>query len=76
MCNRYRVTVARAEAAARFGVTLIPDADTLPPPELFPKRPAWVVRRVGDQRQLELELPVYDALYAWAQQQVTGSHEP
>jgi len=31
---------------------------------------------VGDQRQLELELPVYDALYAWAQQQVTGSHEP
>ena len=25
---------------------------------------------VDDQRQLELELPVYDALYAWAQQQV------
>ena len=23
-----------------------------------------------DQRQLELELPVYDALYAWAQRQV------
>ena len=27
---------------------------------------------VDDQRQLELELPVYDALYAWAQQQVRG----
>jgi len=27
---------------------------------------------VDDQRQLELELPVYDALYAWAQQQVAG----
>jgi putative SOS response-associated peptidase YedK len=54
MCNRYRVTAARAAVAARFGVTLIPDADTLPPPELFPKRPAWVVRRVGDQRQLEV----------------------
>ena len=27
---------------------------------------------VDDQRQLELELPVYDALYAWAQQQVSG----
>jgi hypothetical protein len=25
---------------------------------------------VDDQRQLELELPVYDALYAWAQRQV------
>jgi hypothetical protein len=25
---------------------------------------------VDDQRQLELELPVYDALYAWAQDQV------
>jgi hypothetical protein len=28
---------------------------------------------VDDQRQLELELPVYDALYAWAQEQVTGA---
>jgi hypothetical protein len=25
---------------------------------------------VGDQEQLALELPVYDALYAWAQGQV------
>jgi hypothetical protein len=25
---------------------------------------------VDDQRQLELELPVYDALYAWAQYEV------
>ena len=25
---------------------------------------------LDDQRQLELELPVYDALYAWAQEQV------
>jgi hypothetical protein len=27
---------------------------------------------LGDQRQLELSLPVYDALYAWCQQQVAG----
>jgi hypothetical protein len=27
---------------------------------------------LDDQRQLELELPVYDALYAWAQRQVGG----
>jgi hypothetical protein len=26
---------------------------------------------LDDQRQLELELPVYDALYAWAQHQVS-----
>ncbi len=26
---------------------------------------------LDDQRQLELELPVYDALYAWAKQQGT-----
>ena len=28
---------------------------------------------LDDQRQLELELPVYDALYAWAQHQVSGA---
>jgi hypothetical protein len=27
---------------------------------------------LDDQRQLELELPVYDALYAWAQHQVAA----
>lgn len=27
---------------------------------------------VGDQEQLRLELPVYDALYAWAKLQVSG----
>ena len=28
---------------------------------------------VDDQRQLELELPVYDALYAWAQHEVEAA---
>jgi len=28
---------------------------------------------LDDQHQLELELPVYDALYAWAQGQVAGA---
>lgn len=27
---------------------------------------------VGDQEQLRLELPVYDALYAWARERVAG----
>jgi hypothetical protein len=30
---------------------------------------------LADQRQLELELPVYDALYAWAQREVTRRRE-
>ena len=28
---------------------------------------------LDDQRQLELEMPVYDALYAWAQQEVSAA---
>ena len=28
---------------------------------------------VDDQRQLELELPVYDALYAWAKHEAMSS---
>jgi hypothetical protein len=31
----------------------------------------FALLEINDQRQLELSLPVYDALYAWAQQQVT-----
>jgi hypothetical protein len=31
----------------------------------------FALLELDDQRQLELELPVYDALYAWAQQQVS-----
>jgi len=30
----------------------------------------FVLLDIDDQRQLTLELPVYDALYAWAQEQV------
>jgi hypothetical protein len=29
---------------------------------------------LGDQRQLELSLPVYDALYAWCKQEVAQGH--
>jgi len=31
----------------------------------------FALLNLDDQRQLELELPVYDALYAWAQHEVT-----
>jgi hypothetical protein len=33
----------------------------------------FALLEVDDQRQLELELPVYDALYAWAKERVASS---
>lgn len=53
MCNRYRMTAKEAELARSFGIEPpYPEEVTIPPPELFPKRPAWVVRRddAGDRR--------------------------
>lgn len=32
----------------------------------------FALLEIDDQRQLELELPVYDALYAWAQREVAN----
>jgi putative SOS response-associated peptidase YedK len=45
MCNRYRMTERQAEVAARYGAEIpyLPDI-TIPSPELFPKRAAWVVK--------------------------------
>ena len=45
MCNRYRMTAKEVDLARTFGIDLpYPEPEKLPPPELFPKRPAWVVR--------------------------------
>ncbi|MCC2976384.1 SOS response-associated peptidase [Sphingomonas sp. PL-96] len=45
MCNRFRMTARQAELAARYGVEPpYPSDITIPPPELFPKRAACVVR--------------------------------
>jgi putative SOS response-associated peptidase YedK len=55
MCNRYRMTAKQAELAAQFGVQPpYPEDVTFPPPELFPKRPGWVVRQDGAQRVLDV----------------------
>lgn len=56
MCNRYRMTAKQAELAAKFGIdpTLImPEPERLPPPELFPKRLAYVVREEDGKRALD-----------------------
>lgn len=46
MCNRYRMSAKQSELAAKFGFRIVPDPDPLPPPELFPRRAAWVVRNL------------------------------
>ena len=54
MCNRYRMTAKQAELAAAYGITAPYPADiTIPPPELFPKRPAYVVRQHDSVRVLD-----------------------
>jgi putative SOS response-associated peptidase YedK len=55
MCNRYRMTAAQANLAARYEVEVpyAPDL-TIPPPELFPERAAWIVREEGGARTLDV----------------------
>lgn len=53
MCNRYRVSAKGQELARRYGVELpVFEEFSLPPPEIFPKRPGWVVvkDRQGNRR--------------------------
>jgi putative SOS response-associated peptidase YedK len=56
MCNRYRMSAKTAELARKFGVPehlIMPEPTPLPPPELFPKRVGWVIRKEGDARILD-----------------------
>ena len=59
--------------AEREGATSF-DADATPQsPGLLAIADGFALLDVDDQRQLELELPVYDALYAWARHQVANA---
>jgi hypothetical protein len=58
-------------AAVVHGADVSEDRDaTAESPGLFAIAEGFALLGLADQRQLELELPVYDALYAWCQQQV------
>lgn len=49
------MTAKQAELAAAYGITApYPEDLTIPPPELFPKRPAWVVREHEGARTLDV----------------------
>ena len=57
MCNRYRVSPKQLELAKRYGFDiskLFPEPETLPPPELFPKKPGWIVRKVDGELSLDV----------------------
>lgn len=55
MCNRYRMTEKEAAVARACGFDppYAPDETYPPPAEIFPKRPALVVREHGGTRQLD-----------------------
>jgi hypothetical protein len=53
------------------GADVSEDSDATPQsPGLLAIADGFALLDVDDQRQLELELPVYDALYAWARREV------
>jgi hypothetical protein len=56
------------------GADVSEDRDATPEsPGLLAIADGFALLEIDDQRQLELELPVYDALYAWARQQVAAT---
>ena len=54
MCNRYRVTADDTALITRYGVSPLSEYERLPPLELFPKKPAYVVRNGDAGRQLDV----------------------
>jgi hypothetical protein len=56
------------------GADVSEDADATPQsPGLLAIADGFALLELDDQRQLELELPVYDALYAWARREIAGA---
>jgi hypothetical protein len=65
------------DAALALMAKVVHGADVSEDPDATPESPGllaiadgFALLDVDDQRQLELELPVYDALYAWAKSHV------
>jgi hypothetical protein len=55
------------------GADVSEDANATPEsPGLLAIADGFALLEIDDRRQLELELPVYDALYAWARREVAG----
>jgi putative SOS response-associated peptidase YedK len=57
MCNRYRVSAKQIDLAKQYGFDvdkLMPEPERMPPPELFPKKPGWIVRKQDAALSLEV----------------------
>jgi hypothetical protein len=75
LVEEYRITDPAIALLAKVvhGADVSDDRDATPESRgLLAIADGFALLEVDDQRQLELELPVYDALYAWAQHQVSA----
>ena len=73
LVDEYRIDDPAIALLARVvhGADISDDRDATPESRgLLAIADGFALLGLDDQRQLELELPVYDALYAWAQQRV------
>jgi len=76
LVEEYRIDDPAIALLARVvhGADVAEDADATPQsPGLQAIADGFALLGLDDHRQLELELPVYDALYAWAQHEVSGA---
>lgn len=79
LIEEYRIDDVAVSVMARIvhGADVAEDRDATPEsPGLYAIAEGFARLDVSDERQLELELPVYDALYAWCQEQVAQHAEP
>ena len=75
LVDEYRIVDPAVALVARIvhGADVSEDPDATPQSAgLLAIADGFAALGLDDQRQLELELPVYDALYAWARQQVSA----
>jgi hypothetical protein len=75
LVDEFKITDPAVQLMARIvhGADVSEDIDITPQSAgLAAIADGFALLEVPDQTQLELELPVYDALYAWAQQQLRG----
>jgi hypothetical protein len=76
LVEEYRIHDPAIDLLARVvhGADVSEDRNVTPQsPGLEAIAEGFALLGVDDRRQLELELPVYDALYAWAQRQVADA---
>lgn len=75
LVDEYRIEDPAVALIARIvhGADVADDHDApVQSPGLLAIADGFAALGLDDQRQLELELPVYDALFAWARQQVAA----